>query len=339
MRRPRAAIPAVVLALAIAGGASVGPRDAELGRLAADGPVTLVSDRPGVALLQADRIKPGDRVSGMVSLRNDGDHSGTLALAVTGLRDRPGANGGLLSRVLRLRVEDLSGVTAPLETVIDSASTFALGRLAGRETRGYRVTAIFPDTGRPPGPLAGDNLQQGSSVEVGLEWQLSAVQAPASPPVATPVPAAPAPPGGPPAATATGPARPVLIRLRISPQRVLKPRGLAVQAECEVRCRLRFTARLDTAPRGGKRRRTLQGKQVLIGERRWRTLRAGREQRVFLKLRPKARRRLKRQLHRRGRAGITVQAHMRSAAGNRSARRRIVMRTYKRGERRAGPRS
>jgi len=75
---------------------------------------------------------------------------------------------------------------------------------------------------------------------------------------------------------------------------------------------------------------------VLHGERRWHALRAGAEQRVFLKLQSKARRRLKRQLHLHGRAAITITAHMRSAAGNRVARRRIVMRTYQRGERRAG---
>jgi hypothetical protein len=334
MRLPPAVIPAVALLLAIAAAASAGPRDAELGRLAADGPLTLASDRPGVALLQADRVKPGDRVSGLVSLTNQGDRPGTLELGVTGLKDRPGAHGGRLSGVLRLRVEDLSGAMTPLDTAIDRASTFVLGSLRGREARSFRVTAVFPDTGRPSGPFAGDNLQQGSSVEVALQWALTASEPPAVPtPVVTPSP--PAPPVAAPAAPPAAGPRPWLLTLRIPHQRVLKPRGMTAYAECEVACRLRFRARTDTAPRGGKSRRTLQRKGVLRGERRWRTLRAGREQRIFLRLRPKARRRLKRQLRRGGRAGITVVASMRSAAGNRSARRRIVMRTYKRGERRA----
>jgi hypothetical protein len=76
-------------------------------------------------------------------------------------------------------------------------------------------------------------------------------------------------------------------------------------------------------------------RHVLRGERRWHTLRAGAEQRVFLRLRPEARRRLKLGLHRHGRAAITITAHMRSRAGSRVAGRRIVMRTYHRGERRA----
>jgi len=120
---------------------------------------------------------------------------------------------------------------------------------------------------------------------------------------------------------------------------VLKPRGITAFAGCEVICEVRFTAQTDTSPLGGRRRRTLQRRHVLRGERRWHALSAGTEQRVNLPLRAKARRRLKLQLHRHGRAAITVTAHMRSAAGARVARRRIVLRTYRRGERRptAGP--
>jgi hypothetical protein len=83
-----------------------------------------------------------------------------------------------------------------------------------------------------------------------------------------------------------------------------------------------------------KKRKTLQKKKVLKGERKWRKLRAGREQRVFLKLRPKARKQLKQRLHTHRRVGITVIVHMRAAAGNRTAKRRIVMRTYKKTGRR-----
>ena len=109
MRRTPAAIATAVLLLAIAAVASAGPRDAELGRLAAEGPVTLTSNRPGRALLHADHIMPGDNVTGLVSLSNKGDRPGALVLGVSGKRDRPGRRGGRLSRVLRLKVEDLSG--------------------------------------------------------------------------------------------------------------------------------------------------------------------------------------------------------------------------------------
>ena len=109
MRRTPVVIAAAVLLLVIAAVASAGPRDAELGRIAAEGPVTLSSNHPGRALLHADHIKPGDSVTGLVSLSNKGDQPGALVLGVTGKRDRPGAYGGRLSRVLKLKIEDLSG--------------------------------------------------------------------------------------------------------------------------------------------------------------------------------------------------------------------------------------
>jgi hypothetical protein len=120
---------------------------------------------------------------------------------------------------------------------------------------------------------------------------------------------------------------------------VLKPRGIKAYAECEIACKVRFTARTDNAPvkKKGKKlrkRKTLQKKKVLKGERKWHKLRAGKEQRIFLKMRPKARKRLKRRMHKHGRVGITIVAHMRSAAGTRTAKRRIVMRTYKKTARR-----
>jgi hypothetical protein len=335
MRRTPAVIAAAVLLLVIAAVASAGPRDAELGRIAAEGPVTLSSNHPGTALLHAERIKPGDHVTGLVSLSNTGDQPGVLALGVTGKRDRPGSYGGLLSRVLKLKVEDLSGKAPTRESVVERASTFALGSLSGRETRTYRVTATFPDGGHPVSQFAGDNLLQGSSVEVALQWQLTTAD-----PVPTPAtpPASPGPifePANPPASR-----RPVLVTLRVPKQRVLKPRGLKAYAECEIACKVRFTARTDNAPvkkKGKKKaakRKTLQTKKVLKGERKWRKLRAGREQRIFLKMQPKARKKLKRRMHDHGRVGITITVHMRSAAGNRTAQRRIVMRTYKKSERR-----
>jgi hypothetical protein len=327
MRRSRAAIPAVAVALAIATAAvaSAGPHDAELGRIAADGPVTLASNHPGVALLHADHLVPGGRISGIVSLTNTGDVPGVLALGVTGRHDKPGIYGGHLSDVLQFKIEDLSGRVAPRQVLMRQASTFALGRLAGHESRSYRVTATFPDTGLPAGPASGDNLLKAASVEVALQWQLTAPD-----PVPTPAPGAqptPAPPGT--LVPSSTHARPLLLTLRVPKQRVLKPRGIAAYAMCEIACKVRFTARTDNAPKKHKKRKTLQKKKVLKGERKWRKLKAGREQRIFLQLRPKARRKLKARLHGHGRAGITIVVHMRSSAGSRVAKRRIVMRTYK----------
>jgi hypothetical protein len=333
MRRPSAVIAAVTALLAILTAvASAVPHTAELGHIAAEGPVTLSSSSPGVALLHADGITPGGKVAGIVSLTNKGDKPGALVVLVTGRHDRPGANGGLLGNVLKLKVEDLSGRTPAHEAVVSQASTFALGTLSGRETRTYRVTATFPDGGVPPTQFTGDNALQGSSVELALSWQLTAADPlptpPATPP-ATPV----APPVDPTLPSGSGRA-PLLLTLRVPKQRVLKPRGIKAYATCEIACQVRFTARTDNAPvkkkgHKAKKRKTLQKRKVLKGERKWHKLHAGREQRIFLKMQPKARKRLKRRMHAHGRVGITIVAHMRSAAGTRTAKRRIVMRTYK----------
>ena len=93
---------------------------------------------------------------------------------ITGRRDRPGAYGGRLGNVLRLKVEDLSGRTPAREAVVNRASSFALGTLIGHETRTYRVTATFPDGGIPPTAFTGDNALQGASVELSLQWNLTA---------------------------------------------------------------------------------------------------------------------------------------------------------------------
>ena len=182
MRRPSVVVAAVTMLLAIGTAvASALPHDAELGRLAAVGPVTLSSSRPGVAILHADGLRPGEKVAGILSLTNQGDKPGVLALGITGRRDRPGAYGGRLGNVLRLKVEDMSGRTPARESVVNQASSFALGTLVGRETRNYRVTATFPDGGIPPTAFTGDNALQGSSVELALQWNLTAADPAADP--------------------------------------------------------------------------------------------------------------------------------------------------------------
>ena len=342
MRGPGATVATLILMLAIAAGAFALPKDAELGRMAADGPVTIASDRAGTALLHGEGIMPGDSVTGLITLTNKGDKAGRLALMLSGLRDHPGLYGGRLSSVLRLRIDDLTSGGAPVETTLARATPLALADLKGREARTYKVTATFPDTGVPAGPALGDNAQQGSSVEIAMTWQIDGADPvppppptkPATPPVSAPgVVPAPAP-----APTSAQPPR--LVTLRVPHQRVLGPRKLRVFASCDVRCKLKFSAKLDNAPKPAKPgkkakpRRVIMGRKVFKASKRWKTLkRVGKEKRYTLKLTRRALRKLRRQLHTKGRVGITVTAKMRSPAGNRVVRRRIVMRTFKKSER------
>jgi hypothetical protein len=160
------------------------------------------------------------------------------------------------------------------------------------------------------------------------------------PPTKPATPGAPAPVPGPTPITGDSLRPPKLVFLRVPAQRVIKPRKLKVYASCEVKCKLQFNAKIDNAPKPAKKgkkakkRRTLMGKKVIKKQKRWvKVKRIGKEKRFYLKLTKKALRKLKKQLHRKGRVGITVTARMHSPVGNRIVNRRIVMRTYKKGER------
>ena len=50
--------------------------------------------------------------------------------------------------------------------------------------------------------------------------------------------------------------RPLLLTLRVPKQRVLKPRGIKAYAKCQIKCKVRFTARTDNAPVKKKGRRS-----------------------------------------------------------------------------------
>jgi hypothetical protein len=324
MRGHGAALATILVLLLIGGVASALPTDPKLGSVKAQGPVGLSSSRANVALLHGTGIKPGDSVTGVITLTNKGDRAGRLGLSITGVRDTPGLYGGRLSSVLRLRLDDLSSGSAPVQTSLMSAGNIALADLEGRQSRTYRVTATFPDTGIPAGPALGDNAQQGSSVEIALAWNISEKDpvAPKPPTPTAPVPA-PAPPG------------PLAIKriawMRLPEQKVIKPRKLKVYARCLTRCKLKFSATLDNAPRkarmGHKARkpRTLMRSKVFRTPRQWLELKALTTRRYSLKFSKRAMRRLRTQLRKKHRVGITVTMRMHGAADNRVVMRRLVV--------------
>ncbi len=341
MRGYGAAIATLILALAISAGAFALPKGPELSGMAAEGPITLSSSRAGTALLHGEGIMPGDSVTGLITLANKGDRPGKLALTLGGLQEQPGVYGGRLSSVMKLRIDDLTSGGAPVDTTLSRSTPLLLADLKGRQSRTYRLTATFPDTGVPAGPGLGDNAQQGSRLEVAMTWALTEREPVAPKPPKTPAtPGNPAPAPGPSPITGDGTRPPRLVTLRVPAQRVIKPRKLKVYASCEVRCKLQFNAKIDNAPKPrakgkkAKKRRVIMGKKVIKKQKRWvKVKRVGKEKRFTLKLTKKALRKLKKRLHHKGRVGITVTARMRSVVGNRVVKRRIVMRTYKKGAR------
>ena len=132
--------------------------------------------------------------------------------------------------------------------------------------------------------------------------------------------------------------------LRVPAQKVVKPSKLKVWVACELRCKLKFSAAIDNAPkkarmgRKAKRARILMSRHVFKGikvkgkTKKWVTQkRIGGGKRYTLKFTKRGLKRLKQQLRKKHRAGITVTVRMRSVAGNRVVMRRIVVTKRKHG--------
>jgi hypothetical protein len=328
---------AVTLATWAASSALAHDRPARVGEMAATGAVRLVSPDEGTAILTAAHLVPGHSVSGVVHLANTGDVDGGLQLTRAGISETPGLGGAKLSSMLQLTVDDVSA-GAPVPVYAGSLSEVTLmriGRLPAGQSRAYRLTATLPDSGRPAGPLAGDNALQGGSVRIDWMWQavpltpaVTATPAPGGSPAPAPAPApAPSPlpvRGGKPAAS--------VLTLRIPWQRVMTTRGITVWATCDRMCRLTFTAKVQTAPRHGRARTAMALKVFRVAGSR-RTLEPGREQRIKLRLTPRAVIRLHSVLLKRGRAAVRVDAKVRSALGTATVKRRIVIVTNRRAAR------
>jgi hypothetical protein len=314
-----AAVAALVAWAAVATLARAQP--AQVDALSVTGAVRLASDHDGTAALLADHLVPGGSASGTVRLANTGDADGLVELAQTGVTDVPGAGGGRLSQALRLRVED---VTAGAPVVLSDGpltglTQLPIGRLVAGRTRVLRLTATLPATS--------GNTLQGASVR--MDWTWGAVSV-AHVPTATPAPTVtptptvvptptPAPGGGTPV-----PAAPVLSLSAPRRQRVARSR-VNLSARCAIACTVRFGAKLQTAPMGGKRAQTLLARKVLRRAKATR-LRAGARRTVRLRLTPRAARRAAAALNPKRGASLYVTARVTSARGRQVVTRRLVLR-------------
>jgi hypothetical protein len=141
----------------------------------AKGALSLKNSRNGAPIFSAANLAPGASTTGTVSITNAGKLSGSLALSPANLVDTAGPNGGRLSSLLDLRVDNVTGGTdLPIYAgKLGAMPTEALGCLRRGGRRTYRFTATFPDGGQPPSPTTGDNAFQRSSVRVDYLWTLS----------------------------------------------------------------------------------------------------------------------------------------------------------------------
>jgi hypothetical protein len=140
------------------------------------GELHVTNSRDGQAIFQAQGLSPGRSVTGTVQLSNTGDLSGDLGFQQLVVEDQPGTNGGLLSNVVHLDVDDVTGgsVVPVFTGPLGSFQNQALGSIAPGEARTYRFTASLPDGGAPPSPTSGDNAYAGSALTVRYLWTATA---------------------------------------------------------------------------------------------------------------------------------------------------------------------
>jgi hypothetical protein len=194
MRTLATLIGSLVMALAAIGLAVAAPGSGDDAARAsvesATGAVGISNSHAGDALFSASAMRPGDGVTGTVTIGNDGDVAGRFAVRATGVHDTPGPNGGRLSQRLQLGLYDVTDVHRPVTVFAGLPADFGevdVGTLAPGAKRDYLLAASLPRGG------PSDNLYQGSSVRLGLDWRAGAVAGAIPTPTPTAPPAPPAP--------------------------------------------------------------------------------------------------------------------------------------------------
>ncbi len=175
---PRHLLGALLVALLAVGavvgsGASFTSKSANPSNTFSAGSLAQSNSKEGAAVLTAATMVPGTSANGTVVIKNTGDVAGTFTLSKTSLVDTPGANGGQLSNVLDLKVEDVTKEASPVTVYsgkVGAMGAQSLGKFNAAEARTYKFTITFPDGGTPASATTGDNAYKGSSMSVGYQW-------------------------------------------------------------------------------------------------------------------------------------------------------------------------
>jgi spore coat-associated protein N len=176
IRQPRKLVVSLATVLAAVGlvvgsSASFSSTSANPSNTFSGGNLTHGNSKAGSAILTADKMIPGESKNGTVVITNTGDVAGNFTLAKSNLTDTPGANGGVLSGKLDLKVEDVTGTpTTVYDGKLDAMGTQTLGSFASGAARTYKFTVTFPDGGVPGSATTGDNAYKGSSTSVQFDW-------------------------------------------------------------------------------------------------------------------------------------------------------------------------
>ena len=120
------------------------------------------------------KMKPGDTVSGTVTITNDSDAPGNLTLSSSSLA-------GLLAPAMSIVITNTS-VTP--NYVVYSGKLSAMGSTlrptksaapdvnwTAGESDTFSFVITFDDTGKPGSPTTGDNVYQGKDMSVQFDWE------------------------------------------------------------------------------------------------------------------------------------------------------------------------
>jgi hypothetical protein len=158
----------IVIAVGLAAfSARARPASADIELTAGGGSLSLSNSREGSAIVSLAPMRPGDAVTGTVTIGNTGTMPGDLALSTSNLVNVPGPGGGALSATLDLLIEDVTNPGSPVTVysgTIPAMAPVSLGSLAAGASRDYSFRILFPNIG------VGDNAYQGSSTSVQFDW-------------------------------------------------------------------------------------------------------------------------------------------------------------------------
>jgi hypothetical protein len=125
----------------------------------ASGALGLTSSRDGQTLFTAALMRPGQAVSGTLRVTNTGTTREVLALRTSGLNERAGIGGGLLSGRLALVISNVSGAGAPAQLWSGLPRELTARRsVAVRVGRAHRHRRTSTALGRGAGPVAAKAL-------------------------------------------------------------------------------------------------------------------------------------------------------------------------------------
>jgi spore coat-associated protein N len=167
------AMAALLLAVSvvIGSGASFTSTSANPSNVFTAGNLSHSNSKAGAAILTAPKMKPGDVVTGSVTITNDGDLPGTFTLSTSNMTDTAVAPyTGKLSDVLTLKIMD--GATQIYSGAIKSVGTITLpgGAWAPTVAHTYDFTVTFPDGGTPTGALLNDNSYKKATMSIEFDW-------------------------------------------------------------------------------------------------------------------------------------------------------------------------